>query len=227
MDLKGRVREIDSRVQAACNRSNRKREDVEIIAVTKYVSLKTAKDAVEIGCKHIGENRWPDSEEKVNALSAKAQMHFIGHLQSKKVKHIVGRFPYVHSLDRMSLAEEIEKQAILKDRYMNCLIQVNVSGEESKYGISPDELFKFAENLLQFKHINVIGLMTMAPFEEDPEKTRPVFRELRKLRDYLNEKQIFDHKISHLSMGMSNDFEIAIEEGATFIRLGSKLVGKE
>ncbi|NBI29433.1 YggS family pyridoxal phosphate-dependent enzyme [Chengkuizengella marina] len=227
MDLQERIQHIESRVQAACNRSNRNRKEVEIIAVTKYVSLETAVNAVEFGCKHIGENRWPDAEKKVSVLSSKSTLHFIGHLQSKKVKHIIGKFPYIHSIDRISLANEIEKQALIQDINVNCFIQVNVSGEESKYGISPDELFTFAENLKSFKRLNIVGLMTMAPLEEDKEKTRPVFRELKRLRDRLNEKHIYNYKISHLSMGMSNDFEIAIEEGATFIRLGSQLVGKE
>ncbi|NDI33655.1 YggS family pyridoxal phosphate-dependent enzyme [Chengkuizengella sediminis] len=227
MDLQERIQHIESRVQAACNRSNRNRKEIEIIAVTKYVSLETAVNAVKFGCKHIGENRWPDAEKKVSLLGSKSTMHFIGHLQSKKVKHIIGKFPYIHSIDRNSLAKEIEKQAIIHDVNVNCFIQVNVSGEESKYGVSPDELFTFAESLTPYKHLNIIGLMTMAPFEQDKEKTRPVFRELKQLRDRLNEKQIFNYKIRHLSMGMSNDFEIAIEEGATFIRLGSQLVGKE
>ncbi|MFS1513460.1 YggS family pyridoxal phosphate-dependent enzyme [Chengkuizengella sp. SCS-71B] len=227
MDLQERIQHIESRIQAACNRSNRNRKDVEIIAVTKYVSLKTAEKAVEFGCKHIGENRWPDAEEKVSVLATKSTMHFIGHLQSKKVKHIIGKFPYIHSIDRISLAKEIEKQALIQDVNVNCFIQVNVSGEESKYGVSPDELYSLAESLTPYKHLNVVGLMTMAPFEEDKEKTRPIFRELKRLKDRLNEKQIFNYNISHLSMGMSNDFEIAIEEGATFIRLGSQLVGKE
>ena len=147
-------------------------------------------------------------------------------MQSKKVRHVIGKFPYIHSLDRLSLAEEIEKRAETLNLTVKCFVQANVSGEQSKYGLPPERLPQFLQKLNVFSRIQVIGLMTMAPFEEDPEKTRPVFRSLREWRNRLNEEAVYRAPITELSMGMSNDFEVAVEEGATWVRLGTILVGK-
>lgn len=227
MNLQNQIDEVELRVREACKRSGRSREDIEIIAVTKYVSLEMTERVLEHGCLHIGENRWQDAKEKWTALGSKGTWHFIGHLQSNKVKDVLNKFTFIHSLDRMSLAKELERKASALDIKVQCFVQVNVSGEPSKYGLAPDELFSFAEKMSNLPHLHIVGLMTMAPYEADHDKIRPIFRELRKLRDELNEKDILNYKVPHLSMGMSNDFEIAIEEGATWIRLGSVLVGKE
>lgn len=143
------------------------------------------------------------------------------------MRDVIGKFEYIHSLDRLSLAKELNKQAAALGIQVKCFIQVNVSGEETKYGLAPGQLLDFAFELRKLEHIHIAGLMTMAPYELEPEATRGVFRELRLLRDNLNEKGIFPYELQHLSMGMSNDFEVAIEEGATWVRLGSILVGKE
>jgi pyridoxal phosphate enzyme (YggS family) len=143
------------------------------------------------------------------------------------VKDIIGKFAYIHSLDRLSLAKELQKQAAALNMKVNCMIQVNVSGEDTKFGLPPEQLFAFAEEIKMFENLQIVGLMTMAPYELAAEDTRPVFRSLRELRDKLNNRAIFPYQLEHLSMGMSNDFEIAIEEGATWVRLGSVLVGKE
>lgn len=225
MNLEQRIAQVEERIRSACLRSGRPREDVRLIAVTKYVSLETTRRLMELGCSHIGENRWQDAAGKWEALNGAGTWHFLGTLQTNKVKYVVGKFAYIHSLDRLSLAREIEKRAAQRGIQVDCFIQVNVSGEETKHGIAPDELTAFARELANFDHVRVIGLMTMAPHVEDPELTRPVFRELRRLRDDLNERGIFKEAVPHLSMGMSNDFEIAIEEGATWIRLGSVLTG--
>jgi pyridoxal phosphate enzyme (YggS family) len=226
VSLQERIQEVEQRITEACLRSGRKREEVQIIAVTKYVSLEATGEAISNGLKQIGENRWQDAQLKWEAFHSEADWHFIGHLQTNKVKDVLGKFQYIHSLDRLSLAEELHKKALSLGIQVQCFIQLNVSGEETKYGLAPEKLFVFAEQLRELPALQIVGLMTMAPYEAEKESTRPVFRELRRLRDELNAKRIFNHPVPHLSMGMSNDYEIAIEEGATWVRLGSVLVGK-
>lgn len=234
-NLENRMQQVEERIKRACERSGRIREDVQIIAVTKYVSLDTTIDALEHGLRHLGENRWQDAQAKWEAISGNEQpaaegqpvWHFIGSLQTNKVKDVIGKFTYIHSLDRLSLAQAIDKRASQLGIIVPCFIQVNVSGEDSKHGIDPEQLFSFVEQLQQFQSLQPIGLMTMAPYEAEPEQTRFVFRALRALRDELQNRSPETNSITHLSMGMSNDFEVAIEEGATWIRLGTVLVGKE
>ncbi|UUZ85571.1 YggS family pyridoxal phosphate-dependent enzyme [Paenibacillus sp. P26] len=225
--LRARIDAVEARVQATCRRAGRDRSEVGIIAVTKYVSLETTGQAIRLGLKHIGENRWQDVQPKWEAFAEEATWHFIGHLQTNKVKDVVGKFAYIHSLDRLSLAKEIEKKAVALGITVPCFIQLNISGEETKYGMPAEQLFEFARQIAALPHLRVEGLMTMAPYEAEPEATRPVFRELREWRDRLNGEAIFAYEVGGLSMGMSNDFEVAIEEGATWVRLGSVLVGKE
>jgi pyridoxal phosphate enzyme (YggS family) len=228
------MRLVEERIKQACERSGRSRDEVQIIAVTKYVSLDTTRDALEQGLLHLGENRWQDAQAKWNAISGSGQgeeaqpvWHFIGSLQTNKVKDVIGKFTYIHSLDRLSLAEAINKRASQLGIAVPCFIQVNVSGEDSKQGLAPEQLFDFVDQLQSYTFIKPVGLMTMAPYEAEPEQTRPVFRALRELRDELHSRSKESASIAHLSMGMSNDFEVAIEEGATWIRLGTILVGKE
>lgn len=223
--LRQRMAVITERITAACERSGRDPEDVHIIAVTKYTPLIVAQQAVAAGLTHIGENRWQDVQHKWATIGDQAIWHFIGSLQTNKVKDVVGRFSYIHSLDRLSLAQEIEKKAAAQGLKVSCFIQLNVSGEASKHGMHPDELFEFAEKLKTMSHITIMGLMTMAPLDTEGEAARPVFRRLRELRDELNQRSILPYPVPHLSMGMSGDYEIAVEEGATWIRLGSTLVG--
>lgn len=227
MSLEERIQHVDERIQAACEASGRNRDDVNVIAVTKYVSAGMTEKVLGSGLVHIGENRWQNAEEKWNMLGHRGVWHFIGHLQTNKVKDVIGKFPYIHSLDRLSLAREIEKKAAQLDIKVQCMLQVNISGEESKYGLQPEQAVPLLKEIREFNHIQVAGLMTMAPFEEESERTRPVFRGLRELRDDLNRQALTHEPLTDLSMGMSNDFEIAIQEGATWVRLGSVLVGKE
>jgi len=223
--LLDRMRSVEERLARACAARGRKREDVTVIAVTKYVSVAAAEAIVKAGIRHIGENRWPDAKAKWEALQGQAVFHYIGTLQTNKVKHVVGRFDYIHSLDRLSLAEAIHSRASSLGIKVPCFIQVNVSGEATKHGLSPEELPDFVRQLRPFTAIKPIGLMTMAPYTDDPEKTRPVFRGLRQLRDDLNRAALTEEPLTELSMGMSGDFEVAVEEGATWVRLGTVLVG--
>ncbi|MBA9085246.1 hypothetical protein FHR92_001710 [Fontibacillus solani] len=226
MSLKERIGQVEERIQAACDRSGRAREDVHIVAVTKYVSVEMTHMVLEEGIIHLGENRPQIAGPKWEALGDQGIWHFIGHIQSRKVKDIVGKFQYIHSLDRLSLAKELEKRAADADTVVSAFLQVNVSGEESKQGITPEEAEQFLTEAADLTHVKIIGLMTMAPIEDDPEATRPFFRELRRLRDELNAKGVTKEPLTELSMGMSDDFEVAIEEGATWVRLGTILVGK-
>ena len=225
--LREAAADVERRIADACGRSGRRRDEVNVIAVTKYVSLDRTIEAIEAGYRNVGENRWQDAKEKWEALQERPDVvwHFIGHLQTNKVKDVLGRFATVHSLDRWSLAEELQKKASQLGIVVPCFVQLNVSGEETKHGLAPGELSEFLTKLAGCDAIDVVGFMTMAPHEEDPERTRPVFRKLRELRDEANARGTYGKPIPHLSMGMSNDFEIAVEEGATWIRLGSVLVG--
>lgn len=224
--LKERIDHVEQSIREACLRSGRDRDEVNIIAVTKYVSLSMTEAVLQQGLIHIGENRVHSALPKWEALQGNGIWHFIGHLQSNKVNDVLGKFKYIHSLDRLSLAKQLEKKAAVMDLEIQAFLQINVSGEDSKQGLSPEQAIPFLKELSHMPHIKVIGLMTMAPYEDDPEMTRPVFRGLRELRDEINSLALTEQPIQHLSMGMSNDFEVAIEEGATWIRLGSILVGK-
>jgi len=227
LTLQSRLSDVEARLREACRRSGRRREDIGIIAVTKYVSVATAEAVVKEGVTHVGENRWPDARDKWEALKGQAVFHYIGSLQTNKVKDVVGRFDYIHSLDRLSLSEAIQHRASALDIVVPCFIQVNVSGELSKHGLTPDNVQAFLREIGGFDRIRPIGLMTMAPYESEPEETRPVFRALRQLKDELNASGVLAEPLAELSMGMSNDFEVAVEEGATRVRLGTVLVGKE
>ncbi|MCP8616590.1 YggS family pyridoxal phosphate-dependent enzyme [Salirhabdus salicampi] len=215
---------IKQRIKDACNRSNRNPEEITIVAVTKYVSVARAKEAVEAGIFNLGENRQEGIEQKYEHIGAQATWHFIGTLQSRKVKNVIDKVDYIHSLDRLSLAKEIHKRT---EKPMPCFVQVNVSGEESKHGIDPEKVEQFVKDLHQYNNINVVGLMTMAPLVNDESILRNCFQSLRNLRDHIQSLKLDYAPCEYLSMGMSNDFDIAIEEGATHIRIGSKLVGDE
>lgn len=216
-----------NRIEAACRRSGRNPDDIQVVGVSKYVDVSETRQLLACGISHLGENRWQNARDKWEAIGAQATWHFIGHLQTNKVKDVVGRFDYIHSLDRVSLLNEIHKYAEQHELTVRAFVQVNVSGEATKYGLAPEQLFPFVEQAAASRHIDIVGLMTMAPHEGDPELVRPVFRKLRELRDELNRRALLPEPVAHLSMGMSNDFEVAVEEGATWLRLGSVLIGRD
>lgn len=226
-DIERRINEVKQRIAMACARSGRDASEVEIIAVTKYVTSEITGEILDLGIHHIGENRVQDAVPKWEKLGNRGTWHFIGHLQSNKVKDIIGKFAYIHSLDRISLLKEIEKKSRQLGITASCFVQVNISGEKSKFGLAPQQVLDFVTEAAGMEHVRICGLMTMAPQVEDPEETRPVFRELRLLRDKIAKARIPGVDFLHLSMGMSRDFEVAVEEGATFVRLGSVLVNHE
>ncbi|GAB2553420.1 YggS family pyridoxal phosphate-dependent enzyme [Gracilibacillus alcaliphilus] len=213
---------IQAQIKEACQKVDRDPEDIKIIAVTKYVTIERTQEALQAGINDFGENRPDGFQAKYAAIGKQAQWHFIGTLQSRKVKDVIDKMDYLHSLDRKSLAKEINKRA---EKPVDCFVQVNVSGEDSKHGLAVDEVIPFVELLKDYSNIHVVGLMTMAPHISDEERLRDVFRSLRQLRDTIVEAD-YDHApCRFLSMGMSNDYQIAIQEGATHIRIGSDLVG--
>ncbi|MFP3389662.1 YggS family pyridoxal phosphate-dependent enzyme [Brevibacillus sp. SIMBA_040] len=225
--IKDRLQAIEERIQAACDRVNRKREEVKIIAVTKYIDAQAIGDLLDVGIMDIGENRVQDALPKHELHGDRGTWHFIGHLQTNKAKEVVGRFPYIHSLDRVPLAQELNKRGEAVNTVVNCFLQVNISGEETKFGLSPNDVLAFLRETSNMKHIKIIGLMTMAPVVDNQEEARQVFRGLYEWKERINELAFPHAHIEELSMGMSSDFEVAIEEGATYIRLGSVLVKPE
>ena len=198
------------------------KQDVQIIAVTKSVSVERTVEAFQENIHHLGENRPEGLIEKYETLGEQPIWHFIGSLQTRKVKQVLPFIDYLHSLDRLSLAEEIEKRA---ENPVKCFVQVNVSGEASKHGLNAQEALVFIEQLQAFSNIIVVGLMTMAPFTKDEQLIRNVFKNLKTLQLQVQEKNYSNAPCTELSMGMSNDYQIAIEEGATFVRIGTALVG--
>ena len=225
MTVKERYHDLQVKIEESCKQSGREPREVRLIAVTKYVSASTASQALACGVRHLGENRLEGLLEKQKEIGREtATWHFIGSLQTRKVKEVLPHIDYIHSLDRLSLAEEIEKRA---EHPVKCFVQVNVSGEPSKQGLSLQDVTSFIEELVKFPKIQVVGLMTMAPLTEDKTQLRSIFRKLKECQKAIV-RMDWPHAPCHeLSMGMSNDFELAIEEGATFIRVGTALVGKE
>ena len=224
MKVRDNLEVIQSQIADVCKKAGRDPEEVKIIAVTKYVSPERAQEAIDAGVIHLGENRDEGLLHKIDHLEDKPVWHFIGTLQTRKVKNIIEHVTYIHSLDRLSLAKEINKRS---DSKVRCLIQVNASGEESKHGLRPEDVTGFVHDLKQYSNIEVSGLMTMAPFTEDEQIIRNCFRTMKKLQAKIQSLQLENAPCDELSMGMSNDFQIAVEEGSTMVRIGTALVGNE
>lgn len=224
MDAEQRLAAVQQQIEQACEKSGRSSEEITLIAVTKSVSSAKAQSLIDIGLADLGENRLEGLQEKQQHITDDVNWHFIGNLQTRKVKELIHSIDFLHSLDRLSLAKEVNKRA---QSPVDCFVQLNVSGEQSKSGITAEEADAFFEQLAAYENIHVIGLMTMAPDTDDEEVIRSVFRSLREVRDRIAAKQLPYAPCTNLSMGMSNDFAIAIEEGATHIRVGTALVGSE
>lgn len=224
MKVRENLEVIQNQIADACNKAGRNPEEIKIIAVTKYVSPERAQEAIDAGVIHLGENRDEGLLDKIGQLEDRPVWHFIGTLQTRKVKNIIEHVTYIHSLDRLSLAKEINKRS---DSKVRCLIQVNASGEESKHGLKPDDVIGFVQELKQFSNIEISGLMTMAPLTEDEQLIRDCFRTMKRLQADIQSRKLEFAPCNELSMGMSNDFQIAVEEGSTMVRIGTALVGNE
>lgn len=214
---------ILKRIKLAAERAGRDAETIKLVAVTKNVGIPKIREAIAGGVTIIGENRIQEAREKFNEIGSTVQWHFIGHLQTNKVKYLFDIFSLIHSVDSLPLAEEIQKRAEKKGIKTDILIEVNLSGEKTKFGISPEKVIALARDISKLKNINLKGLMTIPPFSESPEDSRQYFGMLRTLVTDVKKDGI---KINELSMGMSNDFEVAIEEGATIIRIGTAIFGE-
>ena len=221
--LQDHLQAVEDRIVAACRRVGRPRADVTLVAVTKTVGLEIAHQLVDAGVKNLGENRPQELWKKAAGLPADVHWHMIGHLQRNKVEKTLPLVSMIHSVDRASLLQALEEEAARRSQTIEVLLECNVSGEATKQGFAPAALPELMPQLADLHHVQVAGLMTMAAYDVNPEHCRPTFAALRRLRDELREGLPPPHRMVHLSMGMSNDFEVAIEEGATLIRLGTVL----
>lgn len=209
---------VRQQVETARNKANRQ-DQVNVIAVTKYVDVATTEALVKTGIQHIGENRVDKFLEKYQALKEyDLTWHLIGSLQRRKVKDVINLVDYFHALDSVKLAQEIQKRA---EHPIKCFLQVNISGEESKHGFVPDELDDVLAEIAQLDKIEIVGLMTMAPFEASQEELQDIFSKTHQLQKQLEKKQLKNMPFSELSMGMSRDFEVAVANGATYVRIGT------
>lgn len=224
MQIELKLQQIQQKITQACELVNRSMSDVHIVAVTKSVSIERTLETLQAGLTHLGENRPEGLLSNQEMIKIPAVWHYIGSLQTRKVKQIINHIHVLHSLDRLSLADEIQKRA---DKQIDCFVQANVSGEESKQGIALEDVESFIESIKDHDRIRIIGLMTMAPNTSDEHVIRNVFKSLKAMQLKIAEKQYAHAPCTELSMGMSNDYEIAIEEGATYVRIGTALVGEE
>jgi len=218
---------IRERISAACMRSGRDPAGVKLVGVTKTVPVETIREGIEAGIEILGENYIQEAKRKIEALAGlPVSWHCIGHLQINKARTAIECCDWIETLDRETLAVELNRRAQSAGRKVPVLIQVNIGGEESKSGVHPDDLNSFFEVVSGFDWMDVRGLMALPPFFDQPERARPYFRKMRTLLDMLREKSPRAERLTELSMGMSGDFEVAIEEGATLVRIGTAIFGK-
>ncbi len=230
-EVRDRLKLVKEKINRAAERSGRSAGEIELVAVTKTVAVARIREAIEAGVRNIGENRVQEALAKHEDLSSNPpgaglpRWHMIGHLQRNKVERALSIFDLIHSVDSLSLAEEIDKRAEALGKRMDILVEVNVSGEESKFGLERSKVNEFLVTTSKLKNLRIQGLMTMTPFTNDPEQSRPYFRKLRCLSEEIQSGRLNNIEMRYLSMGMSQDFEVAIEEGANMVRIGSAIFG--
>ena len=217
---------VEDRIRAACERSGRERGSVKLIAVSKTKPVSMLREAYDLGCRDFGENKVQELTEKYEQLPKDIRWHMIGHLQRNKVKYIVDKVYMIHSVDSLRLAEEISKEAVKKNVTVSILVEVNIAGEESKFGAAVSEAVSLVEQIAALPGIVVRGLMAIAPYVEDPEENRLYFANLKQIYVDIIQKNIDNVCMGELSMGMTGDYEVAIEEGATYIRVGTGIFGE-
>lgn len=217
--------DVERRICEACKRAGRDRSEVTLIAVSKTKPVSMIEEAIDHGIYVFGENKVQELVSKHDEIDKDLDWHMIGHLQTNKVRMLPGKVKMIHSVDSLKLAGEIDKQFKKAGLIADVLIEVNVAGEESKFGLSPQDVESFLPEIAKFANLRVKGLMTIAPYTEDPEENRNIFIKLKKLLIDMNAKNYDNIDMSELSMGMTGDFEVAIEEGATFVRVGTGIFG--
>ena len=220
------LQDVEKRIAAACERSGRKREEVTLVSVSKTKPVEMLQEAYEAGSRYFGENKVQELVDKYEVMPKDIHWQMIGHLQRNKVKCIVDKVDMIHSVDSIRLAEEIDKEAAKKGVIVNVLLEVNMAKEDTKFGLMPEDVMDFVDEIVRFQNIRVQGLMTIAPFVENPEENRKHFANLKKLSVDIAKKRVNNVNMSVLSMGMTNDFEVAIEEGATMVRVGTAIFGR-
>jgi len=223
--VKDNLETINKKIKAAAWKVNRDPQEIKLVAVTKTATLEQIKEAINEGVKIIGENKVQEAKGKYQVLTTEVKWHLIGHLQTNKVKYAVEIFDLIHSVDSIKLAKEIDNRSVQFKKTIDVLIEVNISGEETKYGYNPEKVEAFLKEISEFSGIRVRGLMTIAPISKNKEEVRPYFRRLRELSERIRDKNIKNIKMDYLSMGMTDDFEIAIEEGANMVRIGRGIFG--
>ncbi len=217
---------VEQNIVKACERAGRKREEVTLISVSKTKPVPMLEEAYNWGSRDFGENKVQEITEKYPVLPKDINWHLIGHLQRNKVKYIVDKVKLIHSVDSLRLAEQIENECVKKNVEMDILIEVNVAEEESKFGMKTSEVIDMVKKIAVFSHVHIKGLMTIAPYTDNPETNRQYFRQLKQLSVDIKEKNIDNVTMDCLSMGMTGDYEVAIEEGATLVRVGTGIFGE-
>lgn len=231
MKIAEALKKVRERIYNTAVRSGRDPQEIRLVAVTKTIDMEGISEAINAGVTILGENRVQEAQKKVisyelRVMGSKVEWHLIGHLQRNKAKYAVRLFDLIHTIDSVALAEEVNKQAQKIGKVQRVLIEVKLSSEEAKHGVTEKDLIQLVESIKGLDNLKLEGLMTMPPFFVESENTRPYFKRLRELRDRINELQIMSYELRELSMGMSHDFEIAIEEGATMVRIGTAIFGQ-
>ena len=219
------LKRVEENISNACKRAGRNREDITLIAVSKTKPIEVMEEALEAGIKNFGENKVQELTSKYEKMNKDFNWHMIGHLQRNKVKYIVDKVDLIHSVDSLRLAKQIEKEAQKRNVKSDILIEVNIANDSNKFGFKEEELYSTIEEISNLKHINIKGLMTIAPYVDDPEDNRDFFRRIKQLSVDINSKNVDNVGMDILSMGMSGDYEVAIEEGATIVRIGTGIFG--
>ena len=223
--IKNNLEIINEKIKKAALKASRNPEEIKLVAVTKTATIEQIEEAISAGVEIIGENKVQEAKEKYQILTPDIEWHLVGHLQTNKVKYAIEIFDLIHSVDGIKLAKEIDRRSLQFGMITNVLVEVNISGEETKYGIKPEEVEPFLKEISEFSRIRVKGLMTIAPIVEDKEEVRPYFRKLRELSKEIKKKNIKNVRMDYLSMGMTEDFEVAVEEGANIVRIGRGIFG--
>lgn len=217
---------VEKNIRKACQRAGRSESDVTLICVSKTKPVEMIREAYEAGKREFGENKAQELKEKFEQLPQDIKWHFIGHLQTNKIKYIIGKACLIHSVDSYHLAEAIEKECIKKNAEADILVEVNVAQEASKFGLKLEDTMSLVEQIAGLPHLHIRGLMTIAPYVQDPEENRGIFRQLKKLSVDIRAKNIDNVDMSVLSMGMTGDYQVAVEEGATHVRVGTGIFGE-
>ena len=224
--LKENLRNVESQIQASCEKSGRQREDVTLIAVSKTKPVELLQEAYDAGVRDFGENKVQEICDKYDRLPSDIRWHMIGHLQRNKVKYIVDKAALIHSVDSVRLAEEISREAVKKQITVSILIEVNIAGEDTKFGAAPEETEALVREIAQLPGIHIEGLMTIAPYVDDAEENRQYFSRLKQLSVDIKRKNIDNVSMNVLSMGMTGDYMVAVEEGASYVRVGTGIFGE-